>query len=308
MLINARELRTGSNRLPPLQTLQTFSVVAETGSFTLAAEQLNLSQSAISRQIQQLELYFGCTLLERHTRKVAVSAQGQALLPLVEGLLASFKSSFEALRTQSRTLTVRMTPTFARKWLLPRLPQLRDAHPDLSINIDTAWFIRPAFGVGDIDVLITYGNGVAPGMDVVPLLEEHMTPMCAPALMETLGSPARVENLAGCTLLHADTRHSAWMTWLQAEEQYDFKPSHHQVFDTHDFALTAASSGLGVVMGDMSFTIEDRRRGELVVPFERVVSTGYGYYAFYPARNDVRRKVADFIDWLRSTCEGAENG
>ncbi len=308
MLTNAREHKGGPNRLPPLQTLQTFLLVAETGSFTLAAEQLNLSQSAISRQIRQLELYFGCTLLERHTRKVALSAQGQALLPLVEGLLAGFKSSVESLRSQSRTLTARMTPTFARKWLLPRLPQLRDAYPDLNINIDTAWFVRPAFGAGDVDVLITYGNGVAPGMEVVPLLEEHMTPMCAPALLDMLGEPATFENLSQCTLLHADTRHSAWTTWLQAEGQYDFKASRHQVFDTHDFALTAAASGLGVVMGDMSFSIEDRRRGELVTPFRRVVSTGYGYYAYYPARDDARRKVADFIGWLRAACDMTARG
>lgn len=296
------EPKVDPNRLPPLQTLQTFAVVAATGSFTLAAEQLNLSQSAISRQVQQLEHYFGCTLFERHTRKVVVSPQGQALQPFVDGLIASFKSSFEALRAQSRTITVRMTPTFARKWLLPRLPQLKKAHPDLNINIDTAWFIRPTFGLGDIDMMITYGNGTSPGMEVMPLLEERMTPMCAPSFMKTLGSPPQLDNLSKCTLLHSNVRHSDWALWLQAEGRYNFKAYSHQVFDTHDFALTAAASGLGVVMADLSFTDDDLSRGDLVAPFSRVISSGYGYYAFYPARDDARRKVADFANWLEAAC------
>eukprot|EP01034_Spumella_vulgaris_P019938 gene19938-25519_t len=113
------------NRLPPLQTLQTFSIVAETGSFTAAATELNLSQSAISRQIQQLEHYFGCSLFERHTRKVVITEQGAAIMPIVNGLLVSLRNSFEATRTKSRSLTIRMPPTFARRWLLPRLPELQ---------------------------------------------------------------------------------------------------------------------------------------------------------------------------------------
>ena len=296
------EHKIDANRLPPLQTLQTFAVVAATGSFTLAAEQLNLSQSAISRQIQQLEHYFSCSLFERHTRKVVVSAQGQALLPIVESLMLSFKNSFEALRAQSRTLTVRMTPTFARRWLLPRLPLLKQAHPDLSISIDTAWFIRPTFGLGDVDMVITYGNGTSPGMDVIPLLEERLTPMCAPSVAAALGSPANLHNLSQFTLLHSNVRHSDWVLWLRAEEQYNFKAFSHQVFDTHDFALTAAAAGLGVVTGDLGMAVEDLRRGDLVTPFDRVVSSGYGYFAFYPAQEDARRKVADFADWLRKAC------
>jgi len=121
------------NRLPPLQTLQTFSVVAETGSFTQAASELNLSQSAISRQIQQLEHYFGCSLFQRHTRKVVLTEQGEAIVPIVSGLLISLRNSFEATRTKGRSLTVRMPPTFARRWLLPRLTDLHNRHPDLNI-------------------------------------------------------------------------------------------------------------------------------------------------------------------------------
>lgn len=308
MLFNARvrdgehllELRD-HNRLPPLQTLQTFSVVAETGSFTAAAAELNLSQSAISRQVQQLEHYFGCSLFERHTRKVALTEQGMALIPVVDSLLAALKSSFEATRTRVRSLTVRMPPTFARKWFLPRLPDLHRQHPDLNINIDTAWFVRPTFSVGDIDMLITYGNGSWPGMDILQLLHEKLTPMCAPSLLPALGDPPDIARLADCVLIHSNPRHSDWTLWLQAEGAYSLRASRNQVFDTQDFAMTAAASGYGVTMGDLSFTGQELETGELVQPFERVIDSGYGYYALSPARADSRKKVADFARWLQDS-------
>lgn len=297
------EQRPDNNRLPPLQTLQTFSVVAETGSFTVAAAELNLSQSAISRQVQQLEHYFGCSLFERHTRKVALTAQGMALLPVVKGLMASLRSSFEATRRQAQSLTVRMPPTFARRWFLPRLPDLHRKHPDLNINIDTAWFVRPTFSVGDIDMLITYGNGSWPGMDILKILHEQLTPMCAPSLLPALGDPPDIANLANCVLLHSNARHSDWTLWLQAEGAYALQAARNQVFDVQDFTITAAASGYGITMGDMSLAVQELANGELVRPFGRVIDSGYGYYALFPARAESRRKVADFVAWLEAeTC------
>jgi len=106
------DLKQENNRLPPLQTLQSFSVVADTGSFTAAANQLNISQSAISRQIQLLEHYFGCSLFDRHTRKVLLTEQGRALLPIINGLMASLKSSFEATKRPSRWHVAGSCPAF----------------------------------------------------------------------------------------------------------------------------------------------------------------------------------------------------
>ena len=286
------------NRLPPLQTLQTFSVVAETGSFTQAASELNLSQSAISRQIQQLEHYFGCSLFQRHTRKVVLTEQGEAIVPIVNGLLISLRNSFEATRTKGRSLTLRMPPTFARRWLLPRLTDLHNRHPDLNITIDTAWFARPTFGPGDIDLLILYGNGHWPGMHVELLLPEKLTPMCSPSFASLLGDPAQLESLASCVLLHSNARQSDWTLWLQAEGAYDLTAARNQIFDTQDFAMTAAASGYGVTMGDMHLARQDLESGALVAPFPRVIESGYGYYAICPARNDARALVSDLLDWL----------
>jgi LysR family glycine cleavage system transcriptional activator len=285
------------HRLPPLQTLQTFYAVASSSSFTAAATDLCLSQSAVSRQIQQLEHYFDCALFERHTRKVVITEQGMRLLPIIENLIISLRNAFEATRDQVRSLNVRIAPTLARRWLLPRLPALQQSHPDLAINIDTAWSSQPNFSLGDVDLLITYGNGNWPGMAVVPLLTEKLTPMCSPSLLEH--GALSIEQLAGQVLLHSNPRHSDWALWLQAEGVYAPMPCQHRVFDTMDFALTAAAYGCGIVIGDINFAMEELNSGKLIRPFTRVIESGYGYYAIYPARQENSSRVADFIDWLR---------
>lgn len=292
------EPRFDLNRLPSLQALHSFYVVAQTGSFTLAATELHLSQSAISRQILQLEEHLGCTLFERNTRKVIISEQGAALIPVVEGLLSSLRSTFDAKRRGMQSITVRMPPTFARRWFLPRLPAFKQAFPDLEIVIDTAWFARPSFSTGDIDMLITYGTGSWPGMTVVRLLTERLTPMCAPGHLPVLGSPPDVEKLADCVLLHSNVRHSDWTLWLNAEGAYDLRGLSNQVFDTQDFAFTAAASGYGVTMGDLSFATSELAQGTLVTPYSRIVESGFGYFALYPARRGTPEKIKSFAQWL----------
>lgn len=288
------------NRLPSLQALHSFYVVAQTHSFTKAATELLLSQSAISRQIQQLEDHLGCSLFERHTRKVILSEQGMALVPVVEGLLSSLRSTFDATRHGIQSITVRMPPTFARRWFLPRLANFKRSCPTLEVIIDTAWFARPSFSTGDIDVLITYGGGNWPGMEALHLLTERLTPMCAPSHLSLLGEPPVLGNLANCVLLHSNIRHSDWSLWLNAEGGYDIRGISNQVFDTQDFAFTAAANGYGVTMGDLSLVADDLSTGILVAPFKRVIETGYGYFALFPARRSIPDKVSIFLSWLRT--------
>lgn len=289
-----------NQRLPPLQTLQTFAVVAASGSFTAAAKELHLSQSAVSRQIQQLEHYFGQELFERSTRKVVLTAQGLALLPLIENAIRSLHQSFEASRLQERHITVRMGPTFARRWFLPRLPGLQQALPGVNVKVDSAWFMQPRFTLGEVDLAIIYGNGNWPGMEVIPLTSEQITPVCAPHYPLLAKGCLQTIDLADAIFLHANQERTDWMLWLQAEQLYDLEPRKHQVFDTMDFTLTAAQHGCGIAMGDLAFIGPELQYGQLVRPFARTIATGYGYYAIYPSRSASRDKVSDLVDWLAS--------
>jgi DNA-binding transcriptional LysR family regulator len=130
------------------------------------------------------------------------------------------------------------------------------------------------------------------------LLEERLTPMCSPEFLPRLGNPPSIEKLQDCVLLHSNPRHSDWTLWLQAEGAYSFRATRHQVFDTQDFAMTAAASGYGVTMGDLTFASQELESGELVAPYSRIIDSGYGYYALWPARADVRQKVKPFSSWL----------
>lgn len=182
--------------------------------------------------------------------------------------------------------------------VLRRLTDLHDHHENLNITIDTAWFARPVFGTGGIDLLITYGNGHWPGMRVELLLPEKLTPMCSPELAGSPGDSARIASLANCVLLHSSPRQSDWMLWLQAEGAYQITGARNQIFDTQDFAMTAAASGYGVTMGDLHLARQDLESGALVTPFPRIIESGYGYYAICPVRADARAGVSDLIDWL----------
>ncbi|MCV2403572.1 LysR substrate-binding domain-containing protein [Marinomonas sp. C2222] len=286
-------------KLPPLQTLQTFSVVASLGSFTSASKELNLSQSAVSRQIQQLEQYFGKPLFQRNSRTLVLTDQGTALLPVVEQTISSFMGSLEASMTKVMNINIRMAPTIARRWFFPLLKGLNEYLPDVNVNVDTAWHLEPQFALGNLDIMIVYGNGHWPGMEVIPILEEVITPVCAPDFDLLQNNKLTFESLANAVLLHSNPRHSDWQLWLQSQNLYDFTPYKHQTFDTQDLSLTLAAHGQGVAIGDLNLIKQDLKKKTLIRPFEQSIKTGYGYYAIYPSRPANILKVTPFIEWLK---------
>lgn len=296
-----------ATKLPPLQTLQTFSVVASSGSFTSAAKELNLSQSAVSRQVQQLEHFFGKPLFQRNSRNLVLTDQGTMLLPLIEHTISSFMSSLEATMTQVTNINIRMAPTIARRWFFPLLRNLNESLPDLNINVDTAWYLEPQFALGNLDIMIVYGNGRWPGMEVVPIQQEIITPVCSPDFELLHEGKLTFDSLAHSVLLHSNPSHSDWQLWLQSQGLYDFKPYKHQTFDTQDFALTLAANGHGVAIGDLNIIKQDLKKGSLILPFEQSIETGYGYYAIYPSRPASILKVTPFIEWLKQVCAKLEN-
>ncbi len=167
-------------RYPPFNVLQSLLVVARCGNFTAASQQLFLSQSAVSRHIQQIEEYFGCALFVRHTRMVVPTAECQRLVPIVEELLATARRSMHITSTGGQTITLRVTPTLAARWLLPRLPDFYAEVPGTQLNIDTAWFLPTNFGEGTLDAAILFGNGRWEGLEATCLMRERLTPVCSP--------------------------------------------------------------------------------------------------------------------------------
>ena len=292
-----------STTLPPLYALQAFVAAARLGSFTRAADELHLTQSAISRQIGLLEDHFGCPLFVRQARGLALTAEGAQLLPSVQAAFKTLAQASEALVQARGVLTLQLPPTFAARWFLPRLPLLRAALPELELRIATHWAEVPDFSRADVDAIIAHGPGGWPRLAAVPLMREMLTPLCAPAMRTQLRS---VDDLARVTLLHPNPQRREWAQWLASTKSSAvnaMSATRGQVFDTVDMALSAATRGQGVAIADPALLRESLADGVLVMPFKRRVASGMGYFLTYPAERAGARKLVAFQGWLLAQFE-----
>lgn len=283
------------SHLPPLYALQAFLAAARHGSFTSAAQQLHLTQSAVSRQVQLLEEYFGCPLFVRQARGLALTTEGQALLAPVEEALAALAAASEQVRRSMGVLTVQLPPTLAVRWFLPRLPQLKQALPNLEVRVSTHWTAVPDFARSDVDVIIAHGPGEWPHVEERLLMREVLTPMCAPALQPLLRSPA---DLPDVTLLHPSPHMGEWAVWMRGAGVQRAQQQRDQVFDTLDMSLQAAERGQGVAIADPAMLGEALQEGRLVMPFEARVPSGNSYFLTYPPQRRGQRKIVQFEEWL----------
>jgi DNA-binding transcriptional LysR family regulator len=286
--------------LPPLYALQAFVTAARRGSFTGAAGEMHLTQSAVSRQVALLEQHFGCPLFVRGARALTLTAEGRQLLPAVQAAFETLAQAGDALMQARGVLTLQLPPTFASRWFLPRLPLLRAALPELELRIATHWAVAPDFGRPDVDAVIAHGAGGWPNLVELPLMREMLTPLCAPALRSRL---RRVDDLAAFTLLHPDPQRREWSQWLTAAGASSVKPRSGQVFDTVDMALSTAVRGQGVAIADPALLHEALADGVLVMPFKRRVASGMSYFLTYPQERAGSRKLAAFQGWLLAQFE-----
>lgn len=284
--------------LPPLYALQAFVAAARLGSFTRAAGELHLTQSAISRQVLLLEDHFGCPLFVRGARGLALTAEGEQLLPAVQEAFRALAQASDALMQTRGVLTLQLPPTFAARWFLPRLPQLRAALPELEVRIATHWGDAPDFSRPDVDAIVAHGTGGWPRLTEVLLMREVLTPVCAPSMRARL---RRIDALTNQTLLHPDPQRREWTLWL-ARAGLRATATSHQVFDTVNLALAAAIRGQGVAIADPTLLQESLDSGLLVMPFKRQVASGMGYFLTYPTERAGARKLLALRDWLTGQC------
>ena len=288
-------------RLPPLHSLTVFAAAAASGSFSRAAELLFVTQGAVSRQIQQLELHLGCTLFTRHKRGLRLTDEGRALLPVVEDAMGRLAGACDALRNLGQVLVLRMPPTFAARWFLPILPELRALLPDVDVRITTYEAWEPDFERSDVDAAVVQGRGNWVDIESVALMPEVLTPVCSPQLATQI---AAVEDLLALPLLHCNPL-DAWPRWLQAAGVTPKDLRRGQTFDTLELALTAATRGQGVAMGDLNLIRESLRDGVLVAPFERTVGQGLSYYLTYPPDRAQQPKIRVLREWLAQRAQPA---
>ena len=285
-------------RLPPLNAIKAFEAAARLGSFTRAAEELNVTHGAVSRQIHLLEDWLGARLFSRTSRNAVPTRAGADLL--AEAGPALDRLATAALHLQSGAqagglLHISALPTFAMRWLIPRLPEFQREYPLLELRIVTASTPAEQFRMG-ADVVLS-GPSRQPGWVASRFLAEMYLPLLSPSLMQErpLRAPA---DLAQHTLLHAATRREMWRRWLNAAGLADLRPARNQVFEHFYFAIQAAIEGLGVVIGPLALVGEELREERLVAPIREPALRTRGYFVYAPDTTSPAPAVAALRQWL----------
>jgi LysR family glycine cleavage system transcriptional activator len=285
-------------RLPPLNAVKTFEAAARLGSFSRAAEELNVTHGAVSRQIRTLEDWLGAPLFRRTSRNAVPTQAGVELLAETGPALDRLAESARRVRVSSLAqgvFNIATQPTFSMRWLIPRLSDFQRNYPGLELRIVTASTSAERFQM-EADVVVS-GPSPQPGWVGTRFMGEALLPLLSPELMAK--SPLhRPENLKRHTLLHSATRRRAWTRWLDLAEISDLKPAREQVFEHFYFAIQAALAGVGVVMGPLALVTEEVRHGRLLMPIGRPILSSRGYFVYAPAASNDAPAIVALRKWL----------
>jgi LysR family glycine cleavage system transcriptional activator len=293
-----------TRRLPPLGSLRAFEAAARHESFVKAADELAVTPAAISQQIRVLEADLGVTLFRRLARGLVLTQAGRSALPELGRAFAHLARAVEGVRGGSLVgpLVVSVIPSFAGRWLVPRLGGFVAAYPEIEITV-RAELRNVDFTREDVDVGIRYGKGIYPGLDTRRLLTEEVFPVCAPALLAGEKPMRRLDDLRHHTLLHDRQLSSEepslyWRTWLRDFGVDGWDADRGPGFTDSLMMLTACERGLGVALGRGGLCAEELANGRLARPFPQSRPADYAYYVVAPAGHAEAPRVHAFIGWL----------
>jgi LysR family glycine cleavage system transcriptional activator len=294
-------------RLPPLAALRCFSVAARTASFTRAAEELCVTQGAVSRQVLLLEEFYGQPLFIRQARGLVLTEAGRLLAETASTALDQIAQTTRVLQRRGETRELRfMLPTCAMLWAMPLLMRFQARHPGFRLAVSTT--VSHALDAERFDIGIVYDRLDAGTPHGRLLFAERLTPVCSPRLMQGARGLRRPDQLAGQVLLHSSAAHEDWRRWLEAAGVSGVDPAAGLDFQTLDMSNSAAAEAYGVAMGDLVIAQPSVASGRLCMPFELDVATGHGYFLCWQGRHAERPEVAQLIEHLDAalhTCEDA---
>jgi len=299
-----------SNRdidLPSLDALRVFEVTARRLNFSKAAEELHVTQSAISHRIRDLERQLHTRLFQRGHRSLQLTPAGQTLAEGIQRGLGEIRNALMKLdgRQRKATLTISVLTSFATRWLTPRLALFRDRFPriDLMVQSDDRVVDLAAYGV---DASIRFGSGQYPGVDAVRLLDDRTVPVCSPSVLAKFGPITKPADVLNYPLLH-DTyveynvhseSGSDWRTWLRRTGAGDSPHVGGLRFSNANLAIDAAANGMGLALARLSLLGSDLRTGRLVCPLPYAAATNFSYYFLSLPQRSSDGKLQAFRDWL----------
>ncbi len=286
----------------PLNQLRTFSITARHSTLTAAAQHLGVSQVAVSRQIKALEEFLGVKLFERGPRSVRLTDAGRLFGHEVAEAFDKLDDATHRFLSEegAKTINLRIYPTLAHHWLLPRLSGFLRAHPDWRIHLDTA--VKPLdFRNTELDVAVQLGHGDWSNARSRKLFDEVIDVVCSPTYAEGMADAVAGRILAGTDLLHAKYRRRVWEIWAEAAG-VAIDRNRGLEFDSSLLAYNAAERGYGLAIGQVDLLERELADGRLVRPFDSPVRTGAAFYVVWPTMKSVPPQVRQFIDWLVAAC------
>lgn len=285
-------------RLPSLNALRAFEAAARHLSFTRAAEELFVTQAAISHQIKGLEEQIGLPLFQRRNRNLILTNAGQALLPELTECFDQMDAAVARIKRQDEAgiLTVSTMDSLAATWLMPRLAKFRSQHDDIDVRLAVSDMVVD-YERNGIDIGIRYGLGNWPGLTAELLMPEKIFPVCAPELLHKDGGLKEPGDLRGHTLIHDDMPED-WNMWLRAAGVADIDPERGPGYTHSNLVMQAAINGEGVALGRELLVSDALLAGVLVRPFDLALTAKYGYYVTRTELGSERPKVQMFYNWL----------
>jgi LysR family glycine cleavage system transcriptional activator len=286
-------------RVPPLNPLRAFETAARHMSFTKAAEEMNVTQGAVSRQVKALENYLGFGLFERTSKGIELSRNGRAYVSSISGAFEQIaRATDEIVTARSHTiLTIRSYTTLLVRWLIPLLPEFQIKHSNIEVRLvsgsDPVNFDRD-----NVDIGIRYGLGRWKDLESDLLFLDALLPVCSPKLLKT-AKLKRPEDLTRATLLHLNLRRSDWPDWLAAAGHGNLDPAGNLYLEDLGVVYQCAIAGLGVAIGQEPYVRDDLATGRLIAPFDLVLTRPRGYFLVCPRDRVDVTKIMTFRTWLR---------
>jgi LysR family glycine cleavage system transcriptional activator len=279
-----------------MQALRAFEAAARAGSLTKAAESLHVTHGAVSHQIKSLESDLGVRLVERAGRGIRLTDEGERFATRVRTAFAELMTAVQEITTRAnpRLLRVSVMPSFAARWLLPRVGRFIAAHPDIDLDV-SANIVNVDFQRDNADVAIRYGFGQWDGVRVEHLLDDSFFPVCSPRIAG--GVPTRPADLGRYTLLRANDE--PWKLWFEAAGLDWPEPTRGPIFNDSAHMMQAAAEGQGVALGRATLLGNDERNGVLVRPFSVEAPAPRRVYLVYPPRVADSSKLVTFRAWLQ---------
>ena len=285
-------------RLPPLNALKTFEAAARHESFTRAAEELCVTQGAVSHQVKALEAELAIKLFNRERQRLIITEAGKDYLTVVRDALDRIAVGTERLlqRQNAGVLTISTSPDFAAKWLVHRLGHFAEAHSGIDLRV-SATLHHVDFAREEVDLAVRHGEGNWPGLDTVKLSAEQLFAVCSPKLLSgrrRLSSPA---DILKYPLIHMDSR-TDWSRWLQAAGVDDANIIHGPVLNRASMVIDAAINGQGIALARTTLAAWDLINGRLVRPFPEALRLSKTYWIICPKATAALPKIVTFRDWL----------